>query len=116
MEFIMKKLIGIVFFLHIACSALASDKIKCSTENLEKLLDISSKIIGELGSYNIATTKLFDVKNLDKTSAAELRKKYLKINEEKVNKTTPLINELNLFVKEHPECDLDHKFSLRISK
>ena len=109
----MKTIVYFISGLMLSNLSVAAESGKCSPENLEKLLNLSTKIIGELGSSSIATTKLFAGSEFDKMSSKELKNKFLKIKEEQNKKTMPAIEEISSFVKSHPECDKDRKFSLK---
>ena len=109
----MKTTICFVLGLLLSNVTFAAESTKCSPENLEKLLNLSAKIVGELGNSSVKTTKLFSSGNFEKMNAKEIKAEYFKINETQSKKTMPVINEISAFIKAHPECDKNYNFSLK---
>lgn len=109
----MKILITAITILISTKASIAAESSKCSQENFEKLLNLSAKIIGELGQSQMATSKLFSSKDFEKMNSQEIKAKYNKIKDDQNKKTMPAIEELTSFAKAHPECDKNYNFRLK---
>ena len=108
------KITCMVLILSLSQASFAAGNEKCSVENLEKLLHLSSKLIGEMGQSSIETAKMFTRNDVEKLNGKEIRANFFKVLGEQNKKLMPIIDETEAFVKAHPECDKNHYFSLKV--
>lgn len=109
----MKKVICVLFSLILSKISLAAESTKCSSENLEKLLNLSAKIMGEFGHSSIMMTKLVSTNEFEKINHKVIKSKILKIKDNEIKKNMPMIEEIGVLVKAHPECDQNYAFRLK---
>ncbi|MGZ3783862.1 MAG: hypothetical protein ACXWR0_04970 [Bdellovibrio sp.] len=86
-------------------------EVKCSPENMEKIISKSAKFIGETGLDDNKITKLFLDPEYEKLDPKELKTKFFNIKKE--SKSGKIAEELMLFAKQHPECDKNGNFTIK---
>lgn len=108
----MNKIIYVLLTLVLS-NAMAAPEGKCSVENLEKLLNLSAKIIGDLGQASMDYSKLISSKQIDTMPAKEIKTHFRKIQDEQHLKTTSSFDQISSIVNAFPECDKNYNFRLK---
>lgn len=86
---------------------------ECSYENVKKLLTLTAVAVGEVGAENIKITHLFTRSEYAKSNLDQLKKQFFEIHNESSLKSGKIAEEIGAFVKAHPECDIDHLFTVK---
>lgn len=108
--------VGNFFVISILCLIVqvghGADKV-CSRENLEKLLGLTAKEIGESGHLMIMTSKMFLSPEYKNMTHDEIRLKFRQLKDEYYQKANPINDEIKAIITKHPECDKQTQFLMK---
>ena len=106
----MKNFVVAIFILTFSILSFSADK-KCSSSNLEKLLSLSAKMIGELGQFSMDAAKIFS--SSESENPKEMKVKFYNLKNTMSERSAPHIEAIDALLKKHPECDKEHNFTLK---